>query len=148
MRRLLGPAAACVLVMTACGGSAEPPSWFAQRTELPSCGIDDFRSDDSPDVEARRCFQDAFAADRPAELTLVQYGDEGEYGRAHFRVLGGARYEIVEQHFDGPSGGSGLLGWARSECDRFVFSDDPGESAGTPSTNWEGECEQVDYVSA
>jgi hypothetical protein len=150
MRRRLAPAAAlCLVTVSGCGGSAEPPSWFAQRTELPSCGIDDDRRADSPDVEVLRCFQDAYAADRPAELTLVQYGDEGEYGRAHFRVLGGGRYEIVEQQFDTPSGGSRLMGWARSECDRFVFPDDRGnDMPGTPSSNWEGECEQVEYVSA
>jgi hypothetical protein len=79
----------------------------------------------------------------------VQYGDEGEYGRAHFRVLGGGRYEIVEQHVDSPYDGGETSGWTRSECDGFVFADEPGaEFDGTPSTNWAGECRQVEHVSA
>jgi hypothetical protein len=149
MRRLLGPAAACLMTVAACGGSAGPPSWFAQRTELPSCGEDEEHTDGYPDREARTCFREAFEADRPAELTRRTYGDEGESSRAHFRVLGEGRYEIVEEHVDSPSDGGDTTGWTRSECDRFVFVDDPEpEIAGTPSPNWSGECEQVEHVSA
>lgn len=146
MRRLLVPAAACLMTVAACGGS-EPPSWFGQREELPSCGAVEPDDEGYPDRAAFDCFQEAYAADRPAELTLVQYGDEGEYGRSHFRVLGEGRYEIVEQQFDSPFEGSDSLGWVRSECERFVFPDDPGaELDGAPSTNYAGECEQVEYV--
>jgi hypothetical protein len=128
MRRLLVPAAALCLVLT-------------------GCGIDDYRRADYPHIEARQCFQDAFAADRPAELTRVQYGDEGESIRAHFRVLGDARYEVVEQQFAGPPDRSRSSGWVRHQCSRFLFVDDPGaESRGAPVTDAAGECEQVEYV--
>ena len=146
MRRLLVPAAACLMTV-ACSGATEPPSWFGQREELPSCGIVDPDAEGYPQRAAFDCFQEAYAADRRAELTLVQYGDEGEYGRSHFRVLGGGRYEIVEQRFDSPVEGSDSSGWVRSECTGFVFEDDPGaQLRGAPSTNWAGECEQVEYV--
>jgi len=148
MRRLLVPAAALgLMTVVGCGGSDEPPSWFAQREELPSCGADEEYTEGYPDQEARTCFREAFEADRPAELTRLQYGDEGESGRAHFRVLGDGRYEIVEQQFDGPYEGSESLGWVRYECDRFVFVDDPGaELVGAPVTDIGGACEQVEYV--
>jgi hypothetical protein len=149
MRRLLVSAAACLMTVAACGGSAEPPAWFAQRTELPSCGEDEEYTDGFPNLTARTCFREAFEADRPAELTRLTYGDEGESSRAHFRVLGDGRYEIVEQHVDSPLEGSGLSGWTRSECDHFVFVDDPNpEISGAPMPNWAGECEQVEHVSA
>ena len=134
------------MTVAACGGS-EPPSWFGQREELASCGSVDPDAEGYPQREAFDCFQEAYAADRPAELTLVQYGDEGEHGRSHFRVLGEERYEIVEQQFDSPLEGAGSLGWVRSECTHFVFESDPGaELRGAPSSNWAGECEQVEYV--
>ena len=148
MRRLLVTAAASLMTVAACGNS-EPPSWFAQRTELPSCGEDEESADGYPNLAARTCFREAFEADRPAELTRLTYGDEGESSRAHFRVLGEGRYEIVEQHIDGPFEGGDTSGWTRSECDGFVFNDDPNpEIGGAPSTNWAGECEQVEHVSA
>ncbi|SDF37466.1 hypothetical protein SAMN05660662_1918 [Blastococcus aurantiacus] len=137
------------MTVTACSGSTEPPSWFAQRTELPSCGEDEEHTAGYPDREARTCFREAFEADRPAELTRLTYGDEGESIRTHFRVLGSARYEIVGQHFDGPADGSDPSGRGRYECDRFVFVDEPGAgSDGAPETNAAGECEQVEHVSA
>jgi len=149
MRRLLVPAAACLVTVAGCGDSAEPPpSWYGQRSELPSCGSDVPFSDDYPNVAARQCFRDAFAADRPAELTAEHYGDEGESIRAHFRVLGGGRYEIVGEQFPSPVAEYAAgKGWVRYECDRFVFVDDPGaELEGDPWINAEGECEQVEYV--
>ena len=149
MRRLLVPAAACLVTVAACGGSAEPPAWVAQRPELPSCGEDHPSPDGFPDLPARQCFREAFEADRPAELTRLTYGDEGEYGRLHFRVLGGGQYEIVEQHVDSPLDGGDTTGWTRSECDRFVFVDDANpEIDGAPMANWAGECRQVEHVSA
>ncbi len=148
MRHLLVPAAALCLTVTACG-EEEPPSWFAQRTELPSCGSDVPFSDDYPNVEARQCFRDAFTADAPAEFTAEHYGDEGESIRAHFRVLGDGRYEIVGQRFPSPVAEyAGGKGWVRYECDRFVFVDEPGaELLGAPLIAVEGECEVVDEVS-
>ena len=147
MSRLLVPAAALSLITVAACGGSEPPSWFGQRQEFPSCGAVEPDDEDYPDRAVFDCFQEAYAADRPAELTLVQYGDEGEYGRSHFRVLGEGRYEIVEQQFGGPDEGSESLGWVRSECERFVFLDDPGAQLdGVPSHNHAGECEQVEYV--
>jgi len=98
----LAPAAVLFLALTSCGGSEEAPSWYAQRAELPSCGSDVPSGDDYPDMAARQCFREAFEADRPAELTAEHYGDEGESIRAHFRVLGEDRYEIVGQHFPSP----------------------------------------------
>jgi hypothetical protein len=150
MRRLLVPAAALCLSVTACGNSEEPPpSWYGQRSELPSCGSDVPFSDDYPNLAARSCFRDAFAADRPAELTAEYYGDEGESIRAHFRVLGDGRYEIVGERSPSPVAEyAGGQGWVRYECDRFVFVDDPGaELEGAPWIDAEGECRVVDEVS-
>jgi hypothetical protein len=149
MGRLRAPTVAlCLVALAACGGSAEPPSWFGQREELPSCGSDVPFRDDYPNVAARQCFQDAFAAGRPAELTAERYGDEGESVRAHFRVLGEGRYEIVGERSPSPIAEyAGGQGWVRYECDRFVFVEDPGaELLGAPLIDGEGECRVVDEV--
>ncbi|WP_040337068.1 hypothetical protein [Candidatus Blastococcus massiliensis] len=131
---------------TAGGDPVEAPSWYGQRRELPSCGVDEPSTEGYPNLEARTCFREAFDAGRPAELTHSSYGDEGESIRAHFRVLGDGRYEIVGERFPGapPSGGHG---WVRYECERFVFFGSPGaESDGAPWIDYGGECELVESV--
>jgi hypothetical protein len=138
-----GPAAAMRSTAT-----AESPSWFGGRSELPTCGVDEPFTDGYPNRDARTCFRQAFEAGRPAELTRVSYGDEGEWIRAHFRVLGDGRYEIVAQQF--PSSVADYAaghGWVRYDCERFVFLDSPGaEVDGVPWINGEGECHLVEYV--
>ncbi len=129
---------------------ADAPEWYGDREELPSCGVDEEYEEGYPNLEARRCFQDAFQADEPAELTRLQYGDEGESIRAYFRVLGGGRYEIVGQWFPSPGGkeypGGG---WVRYDCERFVFIHDPGgEVDGVPMINAEGECSIIEQIEA
>jgi len=148
MRRLLVPAAACLVTVAGCGGDAEPPSWFGQRAELPSCGVDEPERADYPNLTARQCFREAYAADRPAELTVRNYGDEGESIRAHFRVLGDGRYEIVGQHFPGAVEYAAGQGWVRYECERFVFIDDPNpELLDAPLVDGDGACTIVEEVS-
>lgn len=129
---------------------ADAPEWYGNRQGLPSCGVDEEYEDGYPNREARSCFQAAFLADEPAELTRLQYGDEGESIRAHFRVLGEGRYEIVGQQFPSPAGEEfGGAGWVRYDCERFVFLDDPGgEVDGVPMINAEGECSLVEEVEA
>lgn len=129
----------------------EAPEWYGDRRELPSCGVDGEYEDGYPNHEARTCFEDAFLADEPAELTRLQHGDEGESIRAHFRVLGGGRYEIVGQWFPAPVGEElyGGAGWVRYDCERFVFIDDPGgEVDRVPMMNAEGECLLAEQVEA
>jgi hypothetical protein len=128
---------------------ADAPEWYEDRRELPSCGVDEEYGDGYPNHDARRCFRDAFLAAEPAELTRLQFGDEGESIRAHFRVLGGGRYEIVAEQFPSPVderfGGDG---WIRYECDGFEFIDDPGGEVDlVPWINFDGECRLVEEVS-
>lgn len=127
---------------------ADAPDWYEDRRELPSCGVDEEYGDGYPNRDARRCFQDAFLVDEPAELTRMQFGDEGESIRAHFRVLGGGRYEIMGEQYPSPVderfGGDG---WVRYECDGFEFIDDPGGEVDlVPWINFDGECQLVEEV--
>ncbi|WP_029430360.1 hypothetical protein [Blastococcus sp. URHD0036] len=156
MGRRLALTAALCLTLAACTDDLVPPasadrddspSWYGGRSELPSCGIDEPHVDGYRRVEARNCFRAAVEADRPAELSTLQYGDEGESVRAHFRVLGDGRYEIVAEQLPGSLDPSGPQGWVRYECTHFLFIDDPGaELLGQPEMNHGGECTQVEYV--
>lgn len=132
---------------TEVSGGNDAPAWYGQREKLPSCGVDEEYGSGYPNRPARECFREAFEAGNPAELTRVQYGDEGESIRAHFRVLGDGRYEIVGEQSPGPSDGGWDGSWVRYECDRFLFIEDPGsEVDGVPWIDAEGECTLVEEV--
>lgn len=131
--------------------SASPPPSFAQRSALPSCGVDEPGEAGYPNQAARECFQAAYDSDEPTEFTRVSYGDEGESIRAHFRVLGDGRYEIVGQWFASPLVEEEFRAgkWVRYECDRFVFDTRLGaETFGLPARNAAGECVLVEQVPA
>jgi hypothetical protein len=44
--------------------------------------------------------------------------------RAHFRVLGNGRYEIVAEQFPGSLDPSGSHGWVRYECTQVEHVED------------------------
>jgi hypothetical protein len=125
------------------------PSWFAERSEVPDCGTDDESTAEYPNMQARRCFKDAFDSNQPAEMTRLQFGDEGESIKAHFRVLGDGRYEIVGEQFPSPADAAvGGDRWVRYDCDRFEFIDEPGGEVDlVPWINYDGECRLVEEVS-
>lgn len=128
--------------------STRPPSWFAQRSPLPSCGEDEEYEEGYPNFAARTCFRRAYDVHQPAELTRLSFGDEGESVRAHFRILGDGPYEVVAQHFASPAGEEfGTDGWERYDCGWSVFNDIPGgEVSGAPWLNYGGECVVVASV--
>ncbi|MDW3217749.1 MAG: hypothetical protein R8F63_03975 [Acidimicrobiales bacterium] len=125
------------------------PSFYRDRPQVPNCGfLDRSGPDDETADMSRQCFRDAYDRDDPAELAVLEFGDEGESAVRIFRVLGNGDYEVlVEQRppVDNRGTSDGVWRWLRHECDSIYFRQPP-ESliANQPVLNYDGECREVE----
>ena len=123
--------ATAIVAFAGCGSPAEPqPSTFsstgappavANRTPLPSCGVEQATRQDGPwDDTARACFWEAYSAQRPAEIASTRLTTEGDPLTTIYRVLGPGRVEVfINQTHDRYSAG----GWLRLDCSTLARTD-------------------------
>lgn len=148
MKRLHGTGVIPILCLaTACNpltGPSAPavpnaPAEVANRSSLPFCGIESTVGGAGPDLDARRCFWDAYLEGLPAEFITTQSTIEGDPLTFVYRVLGQGHVEVfVDQTYDmaGPSPASN---WIRLDCRTLaIMEGDQGQPAFGP-----GDCDEL-----
>lgn len=77
--------------------TTDPPDWYADRDEVPSCGTFAFEGYDAPEDlgQGTRCLLDAFADDEPAELEITELTDEGDPITSIYRTSGDGGLELL-----------------------------------------------------
>jgi hypothetical protein len=89
------------------------PAVVRDRPALPSCGQEARTQTDGLNQEARRCFWDAYLANRPAEFISTRPTVEGDPITSIYRILAAGSIEVfVDQRQDRYSKG----GWYRLAC--------------------------------
>jgi len=89
------------------------PAVVRDRAALPSCGQETRTQTGRLNLEARRCFWDAYLAGRPAEFTSTRPTVEGDPITSIYRILAAGSIEVfVDQRRDRYSKG----GWLRLAC--------------------------------
>lgn len=86
----------------------DPPSWFAQREPMPSCGRfepDEIRFDNPDLPEANACFVEAVQTGAAAELEYNQLTEEGAPGADIYRVIGVGEFEVLLDRRGDPESG-------------------------------------------
>ena len=118
----IATALTALIALAACSGpSSPPPASFADRPRLPACGVIDRASLPNPltraDHAALRCFRNAVADKRPAELTVLHMPQADGTADVYVRVLGPGHVEEFWHLYAFRHGGNG---WSSRECTSFT----------------------------
>ena len=93
--------------------SFAPPA-VANRTVLPSCGVERATTQQGPWNEAaRECFWDAYRAQRPTEFVSTRLTIEGDPITSIYGVVAGGRVQIF---IDSTQDRYSDRGWQRLDC--------------------------------
>jgi hypothetical protein len=109
------------------GVAGPPPSWFTERSPLPSCGVEEMSHGEGVNTEARRCLFDAYQAGEGAEFVSNMVSVEGDPIARYYRVHPDGRIEI---YHDASRDRFGSGTWERLECDALL----PVEEVNTPDS--------------
>ena len=94
------------------------PAAVANRTELPSCGVEQAIRQDGPwNAVARACFWEAYLAGQPAEFASTRLTMEGDPITTIYRVLGDERVELF---IDATQDRWGSGTWEHAACTTLV----------------------------
>lgn len=105
------------LVLSACSvlpWVSSTPDAFTDRTELPTCGVED-RGRGAPEPsEGEVCLVEAMTGGTAAELAATALTDEGDAIRSYYRTVPGVPGLVV--YVDGTDDSYGSQGWALLTC--------------------------------
>jgi hypothetical protein len=106
---------------------------------VPFCGSENVSfPEPAPNIEARRCFWDAYLAQAPAEFVTVQSTMEGDPIVTIYRVAPGPRLEIF---IDNTQDRWGSMKWVRLDCPALAPDS---ESGAQPAFAPSGECQEIE----
>lgn len=115
--------------IAACGTTPTPidlqllasPTEVRERGVLPSCGVERVGQGGGYNLEARRCFWDAYTGGEPAEFITTRPTAAGKPLLMIVRSLGGGRAELLVDE----SAIWGRPTWTRSICPVLTQTTDP-----------------------
>ncbi len=105
------------------------PTWWSDRRTLPNCGTDDDRQSPEINASSRACFREAYEAQRPAEIEVISFGDEGDSVHRLIRILSSEQFEILEEIQPPAHPLQPPLSpwqWQSFRCRSLEFRNDPG----------------------
>ena len=97
------------------------PAEVRERTDLPDCGQELVGSGGPFNLEARRCFWEAYLEGRPAEFITTRPAGGGQALLTIFRTLGNGKVE----YYNDLSAIAGKPSWAVTTCAGLSRTNDP-----------------------
>lgn len=97
------------------------PAEVRERSVLPGCGVERVGQGEGFNLEARRCFWDAYTVGEPAEFITTRPTGDGKPLLMIVRSLGGGRVELLVDE----SAIWGRPTWTRSTCGGLTPTTDP-----------------------